>query len=412
MRRRAVWGAAVIAAVSVVFAIGAAAPASASPVTEAKSYYALGDSFTSGNGSGRYTNEECGRSVNAYPNVWAAAHPSVSLRSFACSGATSADVERQARLLPTSAEIVTLTVGGNDVGFIPTLSRCAFGDDAQCLAAVNESRRAVSGPLSAQLDAAYAAVKRYAPTARVQVLGYPRLFTEGTVCTPAAGSADWTSAKRSALNQAADLLNETISRQATKAGFQFGDVRAAFQAGAGHGICSTDPWINDFGQGSLEGWSHPNQAGPAAYASQLLGSSTFAHRHPGYFTVTNDVTGLRLEATTAGSRIVQSRDAGSSTQQWSFQDLDNGYIRIVTGNSGLPLTHSGVWSSNPFPGDGAGDFGSGTEWRLDEGPGGYLRILSKLGDAPIEARGGVGSNIVTFGFADTDAQHWTLAPVK
>ncbi|WP_374007924.1 GDSL-type esterase/lipase family protein [Leifsonia sp. LS-T14] len=408
---RALWGAAAVAAASSIFATAAAGSASAVVVSEGKSLYALGDSFSSGNGSGPYSNVECNRSLKAYPNVWAAAHPSVSVRSFACSGATSADVERQAQLMPASADMVTLTAGGNDVGFTSTLTACAFGSDAQCITAVDEGRRLVAGSLGARLSAAYSAVRKHAPAARVQVLGYPRLFTEGTACAPTEGGADWTATKRAALNQAADLLNETIQRQAIAAGFTFTDVRDAFAAGAGHGICSTDPWITDFGEGSIEGWSHPNAAGQAAYAGQLLGSSTFAHRHPGYFTLTNEVTGKQLGAAgAAGSRVVQSPATGSSSQQWSFQDDDNGKVRLVNRQSGLPLTHSGVWNASPFLSNGTSGSGSVSEWRLDEGPGGYLRILSAFGDIPVEAR--TGSSAVTFGFDDTAVQHWTLKPAS
>jgi len=411
MFQRTICGAVAVAAVSAMFVAVAPGPASATVVTEGKSLYALGDSFSSGNGSGPYGHVDCSRSVNAYPNVWAAAHPSVSVRSFACSGARSADVERQAERVPASTDMVTLTVGGNDVGFTKTLSQCAFGSDAQCLTATDEARRLVAGPFSAQLNAAYSAVRKYAPVARVQVLGYPHLFTEGTVCSSPDGAADWTAAKRAALNQAADVLNESIRRQATAAGFTFTDVRDAFAAGAGHGICSTDPWINDVGEGSSEGWSHPNQAGQAAYASRVLGSSTFAYRHPGYFTLTNEVTGFRLgTAGAVGSRIVQSAATSSRSQQWSFEDLDNGLVRVINRESGLPLTHSGPWTASPFPSNGASGFGSVNEWRLDEGPGGYLRILSNFGDIPVEARTGIGSNLVTFGFGDAAVQHWTLTP--
>jgi hypothetical protein len=84
----------------------------------------------------------------------------------------------------------------------------------------------------------------------VYVLGYPHLFSTGTC--PGGLSL----VKRQAINQGVDLLSGVTARQAWAAGFNYVDVRAAF---AGHGVCSTEPWIND--ATSPLGAYHPNATG-------------------------------------------------------------------------------------------------------------------------------------------------------
>ena len=61
--------------------VAAAAARTASAVT----YAALGDSYSSGVGTGSYTlDSACKRSVYAYPYLWAQKHPGTTLSFVAC----------------------------------------------------------------------------------------------------------------------------------------------------------------------------------------------------------------------------------------------------------------------------------------------------------------------------------------
>jgi lysophospholipase L1-like esterase len=198
-------------------------------------YVALGDSYAAGLGTPRAAGW-CGRSSQAHPQLWAAQHDA-RLTSVACSGATTADVlANQLSALGTGTDLISITVGGNDSGFAPTVITCVLTSDSVCTAAVRKARTYITGTLPARLDTTYAAIRARAPKARVVALAYPRLFDTAGAC-PGGMSL----AKRKALNAAADDLADVVKARATAAGVVYADVRAAF---AGHGICARTPWVN------------------------------------------------------------------------------------------------------------------------------------------------------------------------
>ena len=213
-----------------------AAPAAAAASTV--DYVALGDSYSSGVGAtGQFG--LCLRSANAYPGLWAAAHHPRSYQSVACGGATTDDVRAlQVYALSTRTDLVTITIGGNDVGFASTMIRCTVLDDAGCRAAVTEATDEAQNEVPAKLDATYRAIAGRAPNARVLVLGYPMLFDEAA---PSCGFAGMSIAKRRAINQGARLLNGVIADRAQAAGFVYVDVTDDF---AGHGACAPVAWIH------------------------------------------------------------------------------------------------------------------------------------------------------------------------
>lgn len=205
--------------------------ASAAPLD----YAALGDSHAAGTGAGRYVSSGgCDRSQNAYAH-WFAAHKRANLVFRACSGATTGDITAQASVLNSGTDLVTVQIGGNDVGFTSVLLACKTGDDRVCDRAVTTATTAMHGPLNGQLDRAYRAIRSKAPNARVAVVGYPRLFELGSCGT------EMSQHKRSRLNQAADTLASVTANRAAAAGFSFIDTRGVFH---GHGVCGSDAWVH------------------------------------------------------------------------------------------------------------------------------------------------------------------------
>ncbi|TDC61045.1 SGNH/GDSL hydrolase family protein [Actinomadura sp. GC306] len=226
----AVFGALTIAAGSIAWS----APASAAGIN----YVALGDSYSSGTGAGNYASDSgsCLRSANAYPNLWAAANTTESYKFAACSGATTSTVSSgQLGSLSSSTTLVSITVGGNDAGFSDVMQTCVLQSTSSCQNRVAQAESYMRDTLPGRLDSLYAQIRSRAPSARVVVLGYPRLYT----------IVDWcvglTNAKRNALNSAADTLAGVTRQAVSRAGFTWSDVRDEF---AGHELCSGDDWLN------------------------------------------------------------------------------------------------------------------------------------------------------------------------
>jgi len=227
-------GTALLGAVAGVFAW--AAPAHAATIN----YVALGDSYSSGVGAGGYDPASgiCERSPRSYTALWAAGHPGTAFTSVACGGATTDDVlSKQVGALSSATTMVTITIGGNDAGFVSVVTTCLLGTDGAC---------------------------SFAPHARVIVLGYPRLFE----LSPSCGLFGMDLAKRRTLDAAADTITGVIAGRAGAAGDTFVDARGAF---AGHGICAGSPWINTTTWPVTDSY-HPNSTGyRSGYLPALVG---------------------------------------------------------------------------------------------------------------------------------------------
>ncbi|MBX7546836.1 SGNH/GDSL hydrolase family protein [Streptomyces sp. NPDC004232] len=238
----------------------ATAPATAqgAPRTPAPGYVALGDSYSSGVGAGDYLpgRTECKRSSRSYPMLWAAAHHAASFAFPACNGAKVGDVlTGQLGALGPGTRLVTLTVGGSDVGFGSAMAICALGGPVPCLAAVSQARAVMADALPHGLDRLYSAIRDRAPAARVVVLGYPHLYHLKGTCR--SGLQD---AERAAIDSAVDRLDAVIAGRAAGHGFSFADVRDAF---AGHEICSRSPWLHSVDPFALTESYHPTAPGQA-----------------------------------------------------------------------------------------------------------------------------------------------------
>lgn len=227
------------------------------PAPVAPEYVALGDSYASGAGAGSYVNGSCRRSSNAYPALQGKDFPS--FKFVACSGATTKSLKTQFRALGLATSFVTITVGGNDLGFVDVMTTCILNGDRSCEKRVGKARDFARDQLPARLDATYATIKDAAPSAQLVVLGYPRLFTPNDQCRTLSKR------KRQALNDAADEVSGVIAEAASRAGARYVDVREAF---ADHGVCADEPWINALVSPTDDSY-HPNKAGQAAYFEAL-----------------------------------------------------------------------------------------------------------------------------------------------
>jgi len=233
-------------------------------------YVALGDSYSSGTGAPPYQNLGCLRSSKSYAQLWANTHAVSSFAFAACGGATTTDVlNNQLGSLNANTDLVTITIGGNDVGFADVVSTCTLGGTTSCLNAINEATNEVNTILPGRLDAAYAAIRAAAPNAQVIVLGYPRLISPTGSC----GLFNLSSTKRTALNNGADMLDAAIAARVAAAGpgFMYQSAVAHFN---GHGACGSSPWINRFSLLQIVESYHPNATGYSAGYLPLVNAVT------------------------------------------------------------------------------------------------------------------------------------------
>jgi lysophospholipase L1-like esterase len=235
-------------------------------VKRSPTYVALGDSYSSGVGT--YTDNldgNCRQSDDAYAPLLAAAK-GWKLTFKACSGATVADVEHQLGSLGSGTGYVSLSVGGNDVGFGDVVKTCALpgpSHDSDCQNAIDHAKSIAERDLPKLLDTLYGKIADDAPNAKLVVLGYPHPFSAaGTICFPGAGFISQTEATE--LNAADDLLDAKIKAAADRHGFVFADPRAAF---AGHDLCTpaSKRWINGIDIGNQTESVHPTVAGQRAF---------------------------------------------------------------------------------------------------------------------------------------------------
>jgi lysophospholipase L1-like esterase len=251
------------AAVALVAVLACSATASA-----ADRYVALGDSYSSGTGTRTYFDSGCQKSVYAYPYLLSQQRANTSLVFAACSGAKTGNVlSSQVSSLTADTKFVTITIGGNDAGFSSVITECAKPEWASvCDTRVNTAQNYIRNTLPGQLNSVYAQIKSRSPTAKVIVLGYPRLFM-GVDCN---GGTWFDSDDMVMLNQTADLLNSTTSGRAGAYGFTFKNPTTAF---TGHAICSSTEWLNGLSNPVGESY-HPNKTGHSSGYLPLVRSVT------------------------------------------------------------------------------------------------------------------------------------------
>ena len=239
-----------------------AAPAGASA---ADRYVALGDSFSSGVGTGSYTlSSSCKRGVYAYPYLVAQQRPDTTLDFVACSGATTSSLmASQIQAVTVATSIVSVTIGGNDIGFSDLIVQCTLGE---CSAALDSTRASLASVLNSRLDTVYSAIRNQAAMgARVVVLGYPREFTT----LGCFGTLGISSTERAKANQLADALDGVIAARAAAFGFTYKSALAAFST---HAVCTSGPWLNGLNLFNTTESYHPNRNGNSQGYAPLLRS--------------------------------------------------------------------------------------------------------------------------------------------
>jgi len=254
-------------------------------------YVALGDSYASAPViPTQLSPTGCDRSSSNYPHLVAAAL-GLSLTDVTCGGATTADMTgaqqlagggtnpAQLEAVNASTSLVTLTVGGDDLGFSSILENClaytplgptsvgwtcrshydAGGVDSLATAI------SVTGP---KLVGVLAQIHALAPRARVLVVGYPAILPPtGAGCWP---RMPFTLTDAAYLRSVEVDLNAMLASVAARNGATYVDT---YDPSTTHNACAPEStrWVEPvLPEGAAP--VHPNAAGEAAMASMVEAS--------------------------------------------------------------------------------------------------------------------------------------------
>jgi lysophospholipase L1-like esterase len=244
-------------------------------VTRLEDYLAMGDSYISGEGAFAYrdgtdtSENKCHQSTLSYPYLIGTSFESFA--SVACSGAVIDNIigdERQSddyqvKVKPTqnlanlaledhvpgyilqrdflndNPQAVTISIGGNDVGFKDIITRCivpfnAGTSTAQTCYQTYEDRLELLNTIDEQFNrlvGTYQTLRGSDPTRRVYVIGYPQIVSDAGSCGL---NVRMNAIERVFANQLTSYLDSVIEKAAAKAGVLYVSTQAALD---GHKLC-------------------------------------------------------------------------------------------------------------------------------------------------------------------------------
>lgn len=269
--------------IAAVLVAGAIALASASSARA--NYVALGDSYAAGPLiPDPVLPIGCIKSSNNYPRLTA---PRIGqpLRDASCSGAKTTHMTQpqnvdpdgpnppQFNRLDSSTRVVSLTIGGNDIGFTEVIQNCVTYNpfDKPC-----QKRYIVNGvdtlsqrisATSSLVDGVLDGIRARSPQARVFVVNYPAIFPEsGTGCFP---QMPVSFSDVGYLRNKQRELNAMLAGQAAANGARLVNW---YGASIGHDACksSSTRWVEPIVPGNWAASVHPNRRGMQGASDALV----------------------------------------------------------------------------------------------------------------------------------------------
>ena len=258
----------------------AATAQTAAPPAGSK-YVNMGSSFAAGPSivpAADNPTTRCGRSANNYAHQIARRH-NLKLVDVSCGGSTTAHILGPWNELPPQLDavdadtmLVTMTTGGNDLGYLGGLSAmsCANvaakgGTTAKCNPIPKLPDEATYAGDEARMRQIVAEVHRRAPKARFVIVDYL------TILPPTGGCAVMPLTQEQADNSRAIArrLNEITLRVAKDTNTE---VIPASKLSEGHDVCGKEAWLNGYpspGVAVEPTFYHPRLAGMTAIADAL-----------------------------------------------------------------------------------------------------------------------------------------------
>jgi lysophospholipase L1-like esterase len=264
---------------------GLTAPAVTAAGGQTSTYVALGDSYTAGPLIPMQLPDPAGclRSDHNYPHLVAVALRVAELRDASCAGAGTENMKSPQNVDPgpnppqfdrldAGTQLVTVGVGGNDIGFSDILRACATadrsgtpcqdrfvhgGDDE-----ISKRIKDTAPKVADVLDGIYSRASK----ARVVVVNYPSILPDsGPGCWPQLPFAD---ADVPYLRAKQHELNDMLAKQAAANKAVLAD---AFTPSIGHDACQPPGvrWVEP-ALGAAGAPVHPNQLGMECVAVAVL----------------------------------------------------------------------------------------------------------------------------------------------
>jgi lysophospholipase L1-like esterase len=272
--------------VRVVLAAMAVAAVLAAPAQAADRYTALGDSFAAGPLiPNPVAPLGCLKSSNNYGRIAQRTLAFPEFRDATCSGAETEDMfapqnispggpnPAQLSSLSTGTKLVTLTIGGNDIGFSDLAQDCVsvlpFG--SPCRDRYTRSGDQISARIAAtagQVSAVLNEIRVRSPLARILVVNYAAIFPHsGNGCWPrmpvTPADVRWLRSKHEELN----AMLATQARSGNRA-----TVVNVYGASVGRDACagSGTRWVEPYIPGNAAAPLHPNRRGMDAMAAMVV----------------------------------------------------------------------------------------------------------------------------------------------
>jgi lysophospholipase L1-like esterase len=256
------------------------APVPTSPAqADGPAYVAIGDSFTAGDAIGvpQPGPSRCLRSTSNYPSL-IARELGYALTDVSCSGATTRGVlnpspyqAAQISALSKKTALVTVSIGGNDLGTYSTLILTCLrksrpnAQGAPCRASLAGSIAAGRAIVTQRVGVVLDAVRQRAPQARILVVTYLGLMPHHGTCAAvpfSTGDVAWFATVE-------DAVSDAVAAAAEQRDIEVVD---AHDLSRDHHVCSgSKAWVNGprprNGDGIL---FHPNGAGERAVADAVI----------------------------------------------------------------------------------------------------------------------------------------------
>jgi lysophospholipase L1-like esterase len=266
------------------------APAAAARAADPGPYVALGDSYTAGplvpNPVGQPAG--CARSDRNYPSIVGAATAAARFRDVSCSGATTQHMTApqpvvlgtnppQLDALDADVGLVTIGIGGNDVGLVGAAVTCVqLGLLAPTGTACRDSFATPGGgdllieeiaAAAPKIAATLQNIHARAPQARVLVVGYPDVTPrDGRGCYPLVPLSP------DDLAYLDEMLRGTNTMLAEQAAANDAEYVDTYIDSSGHDVC-TPPgtrWFEGLVPTAPAAALHPNALGESSMARSVL----------------------------------------------------------------------------------------------------------------------------------------------
>jgi len=264
-------------------------PGAIAPAAGGATYVALGDSYAAGvmiPTIDPAAPTGCSRSLSNYAHLVAKQKNIAGLVDATCGGAQTPDMTAgqsvtgspppQFDALRPDTALVTLGIGGNDIGFGEIVTTCVLQGrsttseqpctDKYTAGGTDELAKRIAAT-APKVAATLAGIKERSPDARVLVVGYPTILPlSGPTCPAQVPVAD---GDLPYLRKVVPTLNAMLAEQAKAGGAEYVDT---YTPSAEHDVCKPvgTKWIEGIKPDSPAAAVHPNALGQEGMSKAVL----------------------------------------------------------------------------------------------------------------------------------------------